>query len=451
MMNPFFHTGGPVETVAFCAGQNVSRQRFLCDLAGAVRHLLPFSGGIGLLLTEDAYWSAVGLLAMAQAGVDVILPPNAQPASIQALAGQFAIVVCDSEIAATDSGLTPKIVLDATLASALPGNVMCDPSARVSFFTSGSSAARKQCLKTMAHLFAEAQAIEHLLGHRAPAACAVFGTVSHQHAYGFAFRMLWPLLSGRQIVGRMHRFIESLFHDLHRPAVVVSSPAHLSRLEGIRPLPEAKMPSVLLSAGGHLRDDAAAAAMRIFGVPVTDIYGSTEAGAMAFRIRGGADDMWEALPGTTISPSATGELRAQAAHIPPEGENNADRLKLRSDGKFMLTGRSDRVVKVEGKRISLSEIERLLGEMAEVESAFIVSFTEGEGLGAIIIPTQNGWNAVKHMGQFRFGRQLRAHLARWIDPAGLPRRWRFLKELPLGDMGKTNRAELARYFEADSP
>ena len=51
---------------------------------------------------------------------------------------------------------------------------------------------------------------------------------------------------------------------------------------------------------------------------------------------------------------------------------------------------------------------------------------------------------------FRFGRRLRAALARSQDAAGLPRRWRFVDRIPCDPLGKRASAALAALFK-DEP
>ena len=66
--------------------------------------------------------------------------------------------------------------------------------------------------------------------------------------------------------------------------------------------------------------------------------------------------------------------------------------------------------------------------------------------------SQAGRERMNEMGTFRFSRLLRRELAHSQEPAGLPRLWRFVGALPVGDMGKRNKQDLADLFlESQKP
>lgn len=70
------------------------------------------------------------------------------------------------------------------------------------------------------------------------------------------------------------------------------------------------------------------------------------------------------------------------------------------------------------------------------------------GLGAVVVPTEAGRHKLAELGSFRFGRLLRGLLAVSNEPAGLPRRWRFVDRLPAAHLGKRSDAELQALFAA---
>jgi acyl-coenzyme A synthetase/AMP-(fatty) acid ligase len=50
-------------------------------------------------------------------------------------------------------------------------------------------------------------------------------------------------------------------------------------------------------------------------------------------------------------------------------------------------------------------------------------------------------------GKFRFVRALRRELLDSHDPAVLPRRWRFIDEIPIDRMGKRRSSEIAALLD----
>ncbi|HEY1360769.1 MAG TPA: hypothetical protein VGF60_00915, partial [Xanthobacteraceae bacterium] len=147
----------------------------------------------GLLVTRDTYWAAVGMLALFQAGAVVVMPPNALPAMVSSLGGEWDCLVSDEEAA----GLASQHVLVGGAGPAAPLRSLEPEACVLELFTSGSTGEPKRVVKALGQMEREAGIIESLLGPYLPAGGIVTGTVSHQHLYGLTFRLFWPLCSGR--------------------------------------------------------------------------------------------------------------------------------------------------------------------------------------------------------------------------------------------------------------
>ncbi|WP_170959112.1 AMP-binding protein [Magnetospirillum sp. 15-1] len=415
----------PDHVVAFRRGETLRWQRFCAEIGGTARQL---AGCRRVAVIGDDSWDfAVGLLGALSAGAAVILPVNTQPATLAALAGQVERVVD---------------------ASFVPGAAEWKPAlsaegSRLIFHTSGSTGAAKRVERGLGNLSAELEALHALWGEYLAGAVAL-ATVPHHHVYGLVFKLLWPLAAGRPFLAGRHDLWETLLAEMPEGALLVTSPAHLTRLGGLEPLLPGRRPRMVLSAGAPLPEAAAGDAACVLGVPVTEIYGSTETGAMATRRRDGAGEpSWHPLPGYGIAPTAEGLLRLDA----PVGRLDiADHMETMADGGFRLMGRADRVAKVEGKRISLDEVERALEALPQVERAAVLVL-DGR-LAAVLVLGGEGREALGALGRFRFGRRLRRQLAAGLEPICLPRRWRFVEALPMGDMGKCRAADLAELFAA---
>ena len=429
--------------VAVTGGETIGFARFRADVAGNAARIRRAGGRRGLLVTQDAYWGAVGLFALLHAGAEAILPPNAQPGTIAGLAGAWDILLCDQPRPGDENVL----MLEPGGEGASPGPL--DPAAPVTVFTSGSTGEAKRIAKTLALLEREAATLDRVLGSLVPAGATVHGTVAHQHVYGLAFRLCWPLASGRVIAGPAHELWESALSALAAGDALVTSPAHLSRMEGIGLTDPARRPSLVLSAGAPLAEVPAEHATTLFGVPVTEIFGSTETGAIALRHRSSPDPAWRPLPGITVEADGAGLLRVRSPFVAGDGLfEGADRIAPAGGGGFRLLGRADRIVKIEGKRVSLTEVEARLRALPEVADAVAVSLPgPAPRLAAAVVPSGEGAARLAEVGAFRFGRQLRRALAATQEPAGLPRHWRFLDALPSGPLGKQRHADIASLFE----
>jgi acyl-coenzyme A synthetase/AMP-(fatty) acid ligase len=421
----------------------------LAQLRGEVAHNAENFERLGVrravLHCEDGYGFVVALLALLRIGADIVMPPNLQPGTIAGLCDRFDAIVTDQAA----SALARRIALEPAAPSARPFRFDASLS-RIDFFTSGSTGAMKRLEKRAAMLEREAAMLERRWGERIPDATHL-GTVTHQHIFGLAFRIVWPLLSGRPFDGAVHFAWETLLGQLPRGAVVVSSPAHLSRLGGLSPIAPERRPALIFTAGAPLPAAAARDCTAIIGGTLVEIFGSTETGAFAWR-SGPDQPLWHPLPGVEVSSSAAGLLQVRSPAL-ADGEccALADRITPAEGGSFRFEGRADRIVKVEGKRVSLQKLEQDLIALPWIEAAAVVPVAgERVVLGAVVALSQAGSAELSRLGKFRFERLLRRALATSHDAAALPRRWRFVSELPLDGMGKRRSADLLALLEASA-
>lgn len=415
-------------------GVPMSLGRLRADTAHEALRLRRLGVRRAVLGAEDGYHFIVGLLALLEIGADILLPPNLQPETLRRTGAGEEIVLTALPLRG-EGDARPRLI---------------DPSrSRITLFTSGSTGEMKRIEKSALLLEREAEALERQWGERIGPA-PVLGTVAHQHLFGLAFKIIWPLLGGRCIGAESHLAWESLLAALPPAAVIVTSPAHLTRLGGLAPLSPARRPRRVFTAGAPLPREAAIEADALFGVPPTEIFGSTETGAVAWRE---GEASWEALPGIEIGRSEAGWLRVRSPFAGEEGWCElADRIALQSPGRFVFEGRADRVHKIEGKRVSLERLEQALIALPWIGAAAVIALSGDGGasfLGAVAVLTPEGRAARAERGQFRFERLLKAALARSEDRAVLPRRWRFVEALPTDGMGKRRNADLARILAAD--
>ncbi len=433
--------------VASSGGRTIGLRQFRADVAMAVQRLAAAGCRRGLVASDDAYWATVALFALAHGGAETVWAPNALPATLAMLDGSFDYVVTDG---AVPDGERIVTLAPAGEAASMPA-AMDAGKARVTLFTSGSTGTPKRITKTMRQLEVEAETVERVLGQAVPAGAWVHATVPHQHLYGLTFRLCWPLATRRPFSGGVHQFWEPALAALKDGDVLVTSPSHLTRLGGIPPLPPDLRPGAVLSAGAPLPDEAAADTLAVLGRAAREFFGSTEAGVIASRLRDGdSSPPWRPMPGIAVTRLDDGRLHVRSPYIEePEGQISEDLIDLDGSGCFHLRGRADRIAKIEGVRISLAEFDARLAELAGVARAGVVVLGEGTPyLGAVVVLDAAGGDELAASGAFRLGRRLRGDLARLLPSSALPRRWRFVPQLPTGPLGKMRAADLAALFEA---
>jgi acyl-coenzyme A synthetase/AMP-(fatty) acid ligase len=326
-------------------------------------------------------------------------------------------------------------------------------------YTSGSTGAAQPIAKKLGQMAAEVAHLEKQFGALLGAADVVT-TVSHQHIYGLLFNILWPLAAGRRIEARSLSWFEDLSATLAaRDAVLISSPAHLSRIpENPGWIKAAERLRAVFSSGGPLSFEVAQECQRLLGRVPVEVYGSSETGGIAWRQQDRPENQaWAALPGVewcldTMDTIDTEEdvLSVRSEHLPSKDWFcTADRAQAAGDGRFILGGRIDRIAKIEGKRISLSAIEKLLTVSPLVHLARVIAVDgRRQRVAAFVVPSEHGRRELDALGRRGFTRMLRSPLDRSIESVGIPRLWRFLDALPVNAQGKTIHADLLALLAA---
>ncbi|VXC13454.1 AMP-binding protein [Pseudomonas sp. 8Z] len=388
------------------------------------------------LFLEDAAELAVALLGAWRAGVQVLLPADAQAQTRQRLADQV------------DLWLDDLSELDA---EPLPGARLLPEHCRLTLCTSGSSGEPKLIDKSLEQLANEVDALEQLWGENLGQA-TILGSVACQHIYGLLFRLLWPLCAGRPLYRRALPFPE----DLQQASLGqsnfawVASPALLKRMGDNLDWPALSRVKQVFSSGGALPAEAAQSLHERLGQWPTEIYGSSETGGIGWRQ---GHTTWQPFTGIELSLDEAGALRIASPYLPAGHiEQSADAAELGADGRFVLRGRLDRIVKLEEKRISLPMIEQALIGHGWVADARLGVIQEGRAfLGAVLALSPEGLHVLRNQGRRTLTETLRKHLAEHCETIALPRRWRLLLELPYSSQGKLAQSQIDTLLAASRP
>lgn len=387
---------------------------------------------------EDAGDLAIALLAAWQAGASVLLPADALPQTRRRLAAQ-ADLWLDALAEAADADPLNAAALDLD---------QC----RLSLCTSGSSGEAKLIDKSLRQLSNEVDALEALWG-AALGDALIVGSVAAQHIYGLLFRVLWPLCAGRPFLRRAQPFPEDLQRAslAHAPGFAwVASPALLKRMGDNLDWPALRAVRQVFSSGGALPAEAAQGLRERLGQWPTEIYGSSETGGIAWR-QGG--EPWQPFAGVELGLNEDGALKLSSPYLPAgHVEQTADAVQLAADGRFILRGRLDRIVKLEEKRISLPMLEQALGTHEWVAEARLGVIQQGRAaLGALLALSPAGVHALRNQGRRAVTETLRRHLAGHCEAIALPRRWRLLPQLPYSSQGKLAQAVVEALLAAPRP
>ena len=433
-LSRLLHDGREDRTVvALRRGAALDFGRFRAAAAAVAANCV--RGSRVVLLCEDGFLFAAAFIGVLQAGGELVLPPNGLSGTRDALAGGYDRLIDDAAIIAALGRQGAALPT--------PGPIDAD-AALVTFFTSGSTGAPKCITRSLAMLQHEIAAIDAAFGGL-PGDGAVLSTVSHQHLYGLTFRVLWPLAAGRPFHVETLQVWESVLAAGTSGSVLIASPAHLSRLGGLSPLTDDQQPSAIFSAGAPLSAADAELARHILGVFPTEIFGSTESGAVATRRQTIGGEDWTLLPGVTLRVDSD-DIASFASPQIAGWVSTGDVVAVAERGVRFL-GRRDGVLKIEGKRVSLAEIEAGLAALPLVDEAAAVLLPGSPAkLAAVVVPSEAGRIFLDAEGSFRFGRRLARLLAPRLEPMGRPKRWRFVPSLPQRHLGKRDLPALMALF-----
>ena len=317
----------------------------------------------------------------------------------------------------------------------------------VSFHTSGSTAAPKTIVKTFASLAKEVAFHRARLADVLARKPVFLSTVEPHHMYGRLWRVMLPRAAGCAVDPEVILTPESLLEKMRAAERVflVTTPSFLARFAEYADQYDVPQNVVeLTTSGALLTADVAAAARRVFGRAPLEIFGSTETGGVASRRQEKGDEAWTVFDPVKVWADASGRLVVSSPFSCARRFTMGDGVVFVSEGRdtrdtprFRLCGRMDRMVKIAEQRVSLPEMEATMCLLPDVAEAAlgVVEGAYGPALGAVIVP-RKGWTDLKTLGKRACARALRAQCLSLFPKGAVPRKFRFVRELPRNVQGK---------------
>ncbi|CDL86535.1 AMP-binding protein [Xenorhabdus cabanillasii] len=462
----------PPERIIVWGNHCISLSTFRQDVTALYLRLRNHTASRWALCFDDSYHFCVALLATLHAGKTPVIPGHCREAQLQEQQSCFDGVLTDlplklscpcwhalphqQDSIAPEAILSKTTLLKTTLSKTIPSKIILPhiaSDAALVIFTSGSSGMPKQVIKPVAMMDLEAQWLASLWGNSLQS-CVIRASVSHQHLYGLTFRIWLPMSLGLPFERKMVEFPEQFASRSQAPLThtplaryaLISSPAFLQRLDDTLPAPDC---SFVVSAGGPLNfADAERVTQWINTIP-NEIYGCTETGIMAWRTRKTDNTVWKAFPGVFFQKDEENNLRVYSPLLSAsDGMVLDDQLLFDEQGNFSLLGRRDRLVKIEEKRISLSEIERRLCTIDGIVDAAVLTINRGKRchIGAVIVLDNETLKHYRQQGNRKFSQDWHRQLKPWLESVALPRYWRVVTAIPLNAQSKRSWPELQELF-----
>ena len=430
-----FHADGTVARTFLQLHEEASRW---ADALGEIR-----GGFLGLQLGNVPSWPAV-LLGAWRAGCGVV-PMDVDLAGerrdrVEKICGIVRRVVCRGG--------------ELTVEKAAGAGQLARPAADLLKLTSGTTGDPRAVRFSAGQLLADCDQVCATMGIRTDD--LNYGVISFAHSYGFS-NLITPLLCrGVALVAAADALPRAISSGLTASGATVfpGVPAHFRTLA---PTPPGSLRLRLcLSAGARLVGETARQFRQSWGRKVHSFYGASECGGICYDA-GEDPDVPEGYVGAPLvdvrlEPEGPGSspvrVRSRAVGLgywpDADGDLNegvfrpADLLEKWKDG-YVITGRASDLINVAGRKVNPAEVEAIVRRCPGVSDSVVLGLpasVRGEDVVACVSGTVTEEILRRFCGE---------HLAPWQ----IPRRWIFLKEIPVNARGKVSRAELRRQITGE--
>ena len=274
-------------------------------------------------------------------------------------------------------------------------------------------------------------------------------TVSQHHVYGFYWCICLPFTMGLPFRRKRIEFPSEFEKLTDTSYVLVSTPAFLKR--SVEVIDKLDMKDIFISvSGGAVSEELAVQTEKLFGFCPMEGYGSTETSGIAYRQQSRDGLVWTPYDCVKLWVGEDGCLNVKSPFIKdPAGVATADLVELYDDGRFLLKGRADSIVKIEEKRISMTEVENRLLESGLVKEVKVVAMSNDvrQYLAAAVVLNDKGKEKFAGSEKFEINRFFHDFLMKYFENVVIPKKWRFVEKLPSDVQGKIHKLEVMALFE----
>ncbi len=313
----------------------------------------------------------------------------------------------------------------------------------IRLFTGGSTGAPRMWTKTVRNLLSETISI--VANYGVTPEDRLVATVSPNHIYGLLYSVLTPLVASASVASETPSFpaeIETVVRD-NVASILISVPAHYRALNG-HPFAPRSLRLAFSSAGVLDADDTVAFNAQT-GVAISEIYGSTETGGIAGRVRADGQSDYQPHAGIDIKIEAE-RLKVRSDYLSPElmlDEEGyfmvGDRARATVGNRFELLGRVDGIVKVGGRRVDLKAVSESLKRQPGITDALAISLPVGRGRENLIVAVVEAHPATVDLTSLRLDD---------LETCARPRSIKVMEKIPMTAAGKYDRKTIEALFRS---
>jgi long-chain acyl-CoA synthetase len=358
-----------------------------------------------------------------------------------------------------------ELIADRTREAPPEGAVPVDPEAPAMHqFSSGTTGQSKKIARSHRNLREEAAFLAN--GLALTAEDRILAAVPLFHTYGFAACLLAPLYAGAAVF-IVDEYRPEVLGLIQRERVtVVPGVPFIFGLAAEAPLADVDLSSVRLctSAGSPLSRAIFDAFQSRYGIPIRQLYGATELGAVALNRADDAHSTWQTVgrpldgvevqiwdddhaplpPGTVGEIAVRGPAQARSYTATSEETNRAsfvngffvtgDLGQLDSAGSLQIVGRKRAFIDTATHKVDPTEVEEALLSHPAVAEAVVVGVPGPYGselVKAVVVPRAEV-----------LGPELAAHCRRSLAEYKVPALFELTREIPRNALGKVLRKYL---------
>lgn len=418
----------------------ISYKDFVIDIAKSLEYISKLDKDTITIFIDNAYYFIVVLSASLLLKKKVNALNNNSPKYVESIINDSMIYISDDE----KSQISLKEIFDGEYNEKwidfLKSNKI-DENMNINFYTSGFTGFPKLIEKTLKQFEAEALKIIGEFGDSLKDSIFVY-SVPHYHSYGFVFDFLVPYILELKFLDNRINYLETLnnFKE-YKNITFITNPAFLKRID--KSSLKIKSKWNVFSSTGALDKETSDLCIETFNTDAIEIYGSTEGGGMAYRKRS-EKELWTRLKIVKLKVNKNGSLFCSSGYT---GEgfwvHVGDVVDMKNEDEFELLGREDSIVKIEGKRISVQQIDRQILEDKNFKDSYTVycKSDKREYVASFIV--LNDINA----NEEKMRKYIKDYLKGYFEKIVIPKRIYFTDRIPRNELGKIERKKLDEIME----
>lgn len=392
------------------------------------------------LCCEDRATIAAAMLASLAGGPQLLLPHALSAASLlelHRLTGFTRAIAKTADLLPAGVTLVEVDALTEEVES-WPVEAEADPDRPwVHLFTGGTTGTPRMWSKTPRNLLGE---VDYLINRYGIGSGDRFlATIPPLHIYGLLYSLLVPLAASARVAAATPSFPEEIKRLAAEtsPTILVSVPVHYRALK-THPLEKGDL-RLAFSSGGPLAEADGLAFSGATGVDLVEVYGSTETGGIATRCRAKGESgftpydciQWR-LAGDDLD--VRSDFLSKELPVRSSGWFTvADRVAAHEGSGFLVTGRTDHIVKVGGNRVDLEKIRQAILDLDGVDDALVMAQPVQTGREQELVALVVGGVSCD---------QIQRMLDQTLEPHEKPRRMYAVDRIPMAATGKVDRRAL---------